>query len=138
MRRLAALLLLLGPPCAAAQAGPQVAAAIRLEEPYPNPFRSTARIPFVLREVAFVEPGGVAVTMRIYNLLHQVVAIPTSLDGPPGAGRPLADLVYEDPGRYLALWDGRDRAGRRVAPGPYFVQLRVGDATEVRKILVSR
>ncbi|MFQ5888871.1 MAG: hypothetical protein ACE5JR_02340 [Gemmatimonadota bacterium] len=142
----AALLLLLG----GVQAGsahaqevssdPRATAAppFALGVPYPNPFRSTARIPFVLGDSAFASGGEVTVSMRIFSLLHQLVAIPTALDHPAGRGEPIDSLSYPRPGRYLALWDGRDRSGRRVASGPYFVQLLVNGESEVRKLLASR
>jgi hypothetical protein len=42
------------------------------------------------------------------------------------------------PGEYEAVWDGRDLRGRPVGSGPYFVHLRTGGATAVRKLLLLK
>ena len=43
-----------------------------------------------------------------------------------------------DAGRHEARWDGRDEAGRAVAPGLYWATLTAGAETQVRKIVVTR
>lgn len=109
-----------------------------LEPAYPNPFRQDTRIPFVLRPGALGGDGMVTVSMRVFNLLHQLIAVPALVSGPEGTGRPLDGLVLHRSGRFEARWDGKDGEGRRVASGPYFVQLVVGGDAEVKKLLVTR
>ena len=112
----------------------------RLEQNYPNPFRSETRIPFVLAESLFAEGKTVKVSLRVYNFLQQFVAAPVALGFPGGEGLPLLQLEYTAPGRYEARWDGRDRNDRPVATGVYFVEMRIdgrGRAAPLR-MLVTR
>ena len=97
----------------------------RLEQNYPNPFSSETRIPFVLEETLFEDGETVTVSLRIYNILQQFVAAPVALRYPGGEGLPLLQLEYRAKGRYEAFWDGRDRSGKPVASGVYFVQMRI-------------
>ncbi|MGD2216253.1 MAG: hypothetical protein PVJ64_05840 [Gemmatimonadales bacterium] len=78
------------------------------------------------------------VSIRIYNLLHQPIAIPTALDHPTSAGQPLQELRYEAPGRYEAYWDGTDQSGRRVSSGVYFCEIFANRARDVRRLAVTR
>ena len=102
----------------------------------PNPFDRETRISFRLGERLFERGGEVRVTMKVFNILRQVVAVPVALDERGRPGSALEDLGYERPGYYEAFWDGRDWEGRLSASGPYFVELRVGDQARVRKILL--
>jgi hypothetical protein len=120
----------------AARQESSAAADFTLDPVSPNPFERETRISFRLGERLFEGEGEVRVTMRVFNILRQVVAVPVALDE---RGRPdsaLEDMGYERPGYYEAFWDGRDREGRLSASGPYFVELRVGDQAQVRKILL--
>jgi hypothetical protein len=110
----------------------------RLEQNYPNPFNPSTRIPFVLEGEIFEGGRAAMVTIRIYNVLQQLVAIPTTLDHPAGAGLPVDQLAYEQPGNMEAFWDGRDRNGREVAAGIYYLQLIVNGESQVRKMVVAR
>ncbi len=111
---------------------------MRLEPNYPNPFRHETRIPFLLGEDLFQEGRPVLVTVRIYNLLRQLVAHPIALDHPTAAGQPARELSYETPGRYLLYWDGTDRGGQAVSSGIYFCQIIANRAQDVRKMVVTR
>lgn len=107
----------------------------RLEQNYPNPFSTETKIPFVLEKSLFEKGEGVTVSLRIYNILQQFVAAPKALRHPGGEGLPLLQLEYRTDGRYEASWDGKDRNGRPVASGVYFVQMRVegrGSAATLR------
>jgi hypothetical protein len=98
-----------------------------------------------------VGPAGCAdrtrtytVTMRIYNVLAQVVGIPTlarvSLSGNPvpGGGRPLSNVALPC-GQYIAVWNGRHPAtGLRVAPGVYVYDLLIDGQRTTRKVTVGR
>ena len=112
------------------------AADFTLDPVSPNPFERETRISFRLGRRLFEGEGEVRVTMRVFNILRQVVAVPIALDERGRPGSELEDLGYERPGYYEAFWDGRDREGRLSASGPYFVELKVGDEAQVRKILL--
>src|SRR5690554_6377824 len=60
----------------------------RLEQNYPNPFNPSTRIPFRLEGEIFEGGRTALVSIRIYNVLQQLVAIPTAIDHPAGPGRP--------------------------------------------------
>lgn len=110
----------------------------RLEQNYPNPFNPSTRIPFVLEEGIFDGGRPAVVSIRIYNVLQQLVAIPVALNHPDGAGVPVDQLAYAEPGGKEAFWDGTDRSGRDVASGIYYLQLIVNGESAVRKMVVSR
>lgn len=110
----------------------------RLGQNYPNPFNPSTRIPFYLDESMFEEGRPVVVSIRIYNVLQQLVAIPTALNHPDGSGVPVDQLPYTEPGSKEAFWDGRDRDGREVASGVYYVQLIVNGESQVRKMVVAK
>lgn len=109
-----------------------------LEQNYPNPFNPETRIPFVLSPDLFAEGRQPIVTLRIYNILQQVVAIPTALRHPLGEGVPVANLEYSSPGRFEAYWDGTDSMGRQVASGIYLMQLTVNGSSQTRKMYVTK
>lgn len=109
-----------------------------LEQNYPNPFNPETRIPFVLSSDLFAEGHAPVVTIRIFNILQQVVAVPTALRHPLGEGVPVANLEYGLPGRYQAYWDGTDANGRQVASGIYLMQLTVDGVSQTRKMYVTK
>ena len=105
---------------------------------YPNPFNPDTYIRFVLGQEVFGS-GSARVTIRILNVLQQLVAYPDALDYQGGSNLPVNNLVYEDPGDYQAHWDGRDRNGQQVASGLYYIQIIVnGRTVDVRKALVTK
>ncbi|MEX2467180.1 MAG: hypothetical protein WD995_09730 [Gemmatimonadota bacterium] len=110
----------------------------QLEQNYPNPFNPETTIPFTLSEDLFVGGRPPVVTVRIFNLLQQLVAYPTALGHPSGEGQDLRELEYTIPGRYEAYWDGTDLSGRQVASGIYFMQLTVNGRSETRKMYVLK
>jgi hypothetical protein len=108
-----------------------------LEQNYPNPVNPETWIPFHLEESLFQNGDSAVVTIRIFNILRQVVAIPLAVDHPDGRARVL-NLTFTEPGRKVAYWDGKDTAGRRVPTAVYYVQLVVENQTRssTRKITV--
>ena len=108
-----------------------------LGQNYPNPFNPETRIPFELHETLFTDGRTAIVSVRIYNVLQQFVAAPVALRHPNGQG-PLIDLEYLQPGRHEAYWDGRDRSGREVASGIYFVQLTVNGVRAIIRMYVTK
>lgn len=97
----------------------------QLEQNYPNPFNPETTIPFTLGEELFVDGRPAVVSIRIYNILTQLVAHPVALGHPSGEGIEVDQLEYYQPGRYEAFWDGTDQMGRQVASGIYLMQLSV-------------
>jgi hypothetical protein len=122
-----------------ATVGPQEIpeSGFRLGSNYPNPFTTETRIPFELFEVLFAEGRPVVVTIRIFDILLQHVGSPTALNHPAGDGTPVLDLEYVAPGRFEALWDGRDSSGIPVAWGSYIVELTVNGRSESRRVFIS-
>lgn len=106
-----------------------------LGPPFPNPFERETRIPFVLGEALFEGGERPTVSMRIYNLLHQLVGFAYLEETEAEPRRPLDGVALPGPGRYEAGWDGRDADGEPVMEGPYFLQLSVDGRSQVRKVL---
>jgi len=83
---------------------------------YPNPFSSSLRINYGLREPA-------SLSLEIYNLRGQLVKRLHS-----GSGQP---------GRHSVEWDGRDSSGRPGSAGIYFLVMRSGGRSWSRKVLYN-
>ena len=109
-----------------------------LEANYPNPFNPETTIPFTLSDDLFAGGAPVVVTVRIFNLLSQLVAHPVALAHPAGAGVEVRGLEYTQPGRHEAFWDGTDQSGRQVASGIYLLQLTVNGQSGTRKMIVQK
>jgi hypothetical protein len=111
----------------------------QLRQNYPNPFNPQTFIPFDLDVELFEGGRRPVVTIRIFNVFRQLVAIPTALNHPDGNGVRVENLTYTAPGPHVAFWDGTDRDGRKVASAVYFVQLEVnGHAAPPRRMLVTK
>lgn len=138
------LLLLCVPSVASAQdsgASPQGGQTdgFQLDQNYPNPFNPETTIPFTLSEELFVDGRPAVVTIRIFNILAQVVAHPVALGHASGEGVPVDQLDFLRSGRYEAYWDGTDQNGRQVASGIYLMQLTVsGHKPITRKMYVMK
>ncbi|UCC74447.1 MAG: hypothetical protein JSV86_07800 [Gemmatimonadota bacterium] len=111
---------------------------VQLEPNYPNPFSRETRIPFILGADLFEDGRAAIVSIRIYNLLRQPIAIPTAIDHPTAAGQPVQELRYDAPGRYEVFWDGTDRSGRRVPSGVYFCEIIANRSRAVSRLAVTR
>jgi hypothetical protein len=89
-----------------------------LEQNHPNPFNPVTSIGYsVPADIATLELG-------VYNVSGRLV-------------RTLASGACE-PGRHVAVWDGRNERGERVASGIYFVRLSAGTVTESRKMVLLK
>ena len=89
---------------------------------YPNPFNPETWIPYQIREPAFV-------VIRIYDAAGRLVR--------------RLDLGQRSAGFYLgsaraARWDGHNDAGEKVTSGVYFYQIRAGDFSAVRRMVILK
>ena len=113
---------------------------IELKENYPNPFFPTTTIPFLISQEVCARGHQPVVSLKIYNVLVQVVAIPvlTNASGPrPGAER--LDSLRLRCGEYHAFWDGRYLDGRGEATsGVYYYQLTVDGERFTRKMIAQK
>jgi hypothetical protein len=83
----------------------------------PNPFSERATISYRLPNQAFT-------ALEVYGVTGQVVV--RLFKGPQTAGP------------HSITWDGRDRYGKPVQPGVYFVRIQSGQATAVKLIVLLR
>ena len=97
--------------------GASAAGEVEAMESFPNPFNGRVRLPYE------VTTGG-QVALRVYN----------------AAGQRVRELYhgYRPPGRYRAMWDGRDDRGAELASGIYLWELRVGGAAVRRTLTLIR
>lgn len=128
---LAVLTLVLMPRVGQSQGTPPVASkpAATLGQNYPNPFNPHTRLPFTLGDPPTCSDAGkrYRVTLRVYNILAQVVAVP-QLEGSSGgvAGGQKLQNVLLPCGRYTAFWDGKYLGtSREVASGVYIWRIEV-------------
>ncbi len=104
----------------------------RISQNYPNPFNPATKWTLDLNE-------GDRVTVRILNVLQQLVAYPIVLDYPGGGTPVLNNLPFSETRKYTAFWDGMDKNGRQVASGLYYVQFIVnGRTVDIKKSLVAK
>ncbi len=129
-----------------AQSAPPTAgqtAQVALGQNYPNPFDLETRIPFTIGgPPQCEEPGRLyRVTMRIYNLLSQLVAVPVLREGSGSAasGQPLENVMLSCD-RFVAYWDGKVQNTTQDAPrGIYLYQLEVdGKRHGARRMMLVR
>jgi len=104
-------------PVAVHERSPQgIPRAYVLAQNYPNPFNPETLIRYEV-------PRAGLVTLAVYSLLGHRIA--TLFDG------------QRKTGRYQAVWNGTDDAGRKMASGVYFYRLRTSDGIVLtRKMLL--
>ncbi len=106
-----------------------------LGDNYPNPFFPATSIPFVLTQEACTDGHVPLVTVEIYNVLVQVVAIPELQTG----GRERVRGLRLRCGSYVAYWNGRYLDDEReVTPGVYYYRLTVDGQSQVKKMIVRK
>jgi len=133
----------LSPPAARAQVAGQTPTGVaqkgfRLEQNYPNPANPETYIPFYLEEDLFQNGDTRVVSIRIVNILRQLVAIPKAVGLPRGRDVPVNNLRYTEPGRKVAYWDGRDLRGRRVPSGVYYCELIVDGKSDYIRFFLTQ
>ncbi len=113
---------------------------VELKENYPNPFFPTTTIPFLISQEVCARGHQPIVSLRIYNVLVQMVAMPVLTSGAgarPAAGR--LDSLRLACGEYRAYWDGKYLDGRGEAtPGVYYYQLTVDGERFTRKMIAQK
>ena len=122
----------------------QEGALLALGRNYPNPFSPATRIPFsVGNPPACSDPARMyRVSLKVYNLLAQPVAVPVIVDGTASSapiGQPVQALDLPC-GQYTAYWDGTAMTtNRAVASGLYLYRLEInGKPVAARKMLIQR
>ena len=112
-----------------------------LKQNYPNPFNPETRIPFSIGDEKCEDPSRQhRVSLRIYNILSQLVAIPVLQGGTGGVagGVKLVNVMLAC-GDYVAYWNGKyDGTKNEVASGVYLYELRIDASSMVRRMLVTK
>jgi len=95
-----------------------------LYQNYPNPFNPSTDISFTIYGSQFLVHSPIHTTLKVYNILGQLVKT----------------LVNEEkaPGSYNMIWDGKDEDGNQVASGIYFYQLRIKDYCDTKKMILAK
>lgn len=117
-------------------------AGLQLNQNYPNPVIQDTHIPFVIGDAqGCADPGRqYRVTLKVYNLLAQQVAVPVLQGGVGNAagGESLENQLLTC-GSYLAYWDGKySQSGEDVASGIYLFRLEVDGKVLVKKMIVRK
>jgi len=113
-----------------------------LGQNYPNPVTAETTIPFAIGGAPdCADPARrYRVTLRVYNMLAQQVAVPVLQSGSSGAGggEPVRELVLTC-GQYTAYWDGKhSSSGRDATSGMYLYRLEVDGRAMIGKMTVIR
>ena len=112
---------------------------VELRQNYPNPFNPATTLPFTLGGELFTNGHRPKVSLRIYNVLAQLVAKPIL----QGTGEVLEDteLTCSNPSgcSFTCYWDGNVlNTGREAASGVYIYQLIVDGRRYTRKMIVMK
>jgi flagellar hook assembly protein FlgD len=88
-----------------------------LSQNYPNPFNPSTSFRYDI-------PVQSDVIINIYD----------------GLGRLVRTLINEskEPGRYTAIWDGRNNENQNVASGLYICRIKAGNFVNVKKMLMLK
>ena len=125
----------------AQQPAPQQHGQVELLQNYPNPFNPATTIPFRLSADLFAGGRRPVVSLRIYNVLAQLVAIPTL----QASGQPLDNVEVDCPAPhdgvcdFSAYWDGHYiNSTREAASGVYVYQLVVNGQRNSRRMIIMK
>ena len=113
--------------------------AVELKQNYPNPFNPATTIPFSLNGALFVNGHRPKVSLKVYNVLAQLVAVPIL----QGTGEALDNLELScssaDGCAYSAYWDGNVRnTSQQAASGVYIYQLVVDGQRFTKKMIIMK
>jgi hypothetical protein len=114
---------------------------VELKQNYPNPFNPATTIPFTLNGDLFANGHRPRVSLKIYNVLAQLVAVPIL----QGTGEDLDNLELtcgtagSAPCPFTAYWDGKVlKTDREAASGIYIYQLVVDGRRFTKKMIVMK
>ena len=112
---------------------------VELKQNYPNPFNPATTIPFTLNGALFADGHHPKVSLRIYNVLAQVVATPIL----QGTGEELNDLELtcstSTGCTFSAYWDGKVlKSDKEAASGVYIYQLVVDGKRFTKKMIIMK
>ena len=114
---------------------------VELKQNYPNPFNPATTIPFTLNGDLFANGHRPRVSLKIYNVLAQLVAVPIF----QGTGEDLDNLELtcstagSTPCPFTAYWDGKVlKTDREAASGVYIYQLVVDGRRFTKKMIVMK
>ncbi|MGH7522434.1 MAG: T9SS type A sorting domain-containing protein [Gemmatimonadales bacterium] len=114
--------------------------SVELKQNFPNPFNPATTIPFSLNGDLFADGHRPKVSLKIYNVLAQLVATPIL----QGTGEDLNDLELTcgTPSAgctFNAYWDGKVlKTDREAASGVYIYQLVVDGKRFTKKMIVMK
>ena len=111
-----------------------------LGQNYPNPFNPATTIPFTLGDPPACTDAGrtYRVTLRIYNVLAQLVAIPVLLGGDRAAGQSVVNVQLHC-GSYAAYWDGNYlNSSQEISSGVYLYRIEVEGRAVAKKMIVLK
>lgn len=123
-----------------AEAGDPRSPAFEVGQNSPNPFSQTTTIPFTLGDSLQCKDSArkFSVTLRIYNVLAQLVAIPLLQSGEFAANQPVVNLALKC-GNYTAFWNGLYLSTSQPVPaGVYLYRVEVNGRAVARKMVVVR
>lgn len=108
---------------------------VQLRDNYPNPFFPSTTIPFDISPELCERGHQPLVSLKVYNVLAQVVAIPILLD----ANGERLDGLHLRCGTHEAYWDGKLlHTNRELTPGVYYAQLVVDKERYTLKMIARR
>jgi len=113
---------------------------VELKQNYPNPFNPATTIPFTLNGDLFANGHRPRVSLKIYNVLAQLVAVPIL----QGTGEDLdnLELTCSAAGSscvFTAYWDGKVlKTDREAASGVYIYQLVVDGRRFTKKMIIMK
>jgi hypothetical protein len=114
---------------------------VELKQNYPNPFNPATTIPFTLNGELFANGHRPKVSLKIYNVLAQLVAVPLL----QGTGEAVTELeltcpsASSGPCAFWAYWDGKVlNTDREAASGVYIYQLIVDGKRFTKKMIVMK
>lgn len=120
---------------------------VQLGQNFPNPFNPATVIPFTIGDPPTCSKDAGRqhrVSLRIYNILAQLVAIPVLQSGASGAtgstdsGRPVVNVTLSC-GSYTAFWNGNYLSSTRQVPsGVYIYVIEFDGRTLGRKMILLR
>jgi len=125
----------------AQQPAPQQRSPVELLQNYPNPFNPATTIPFRLSEDLFRDGRRPVVSLRVFNVLAQLVAVPSL----QASGQALDNVELECHSpingycEFSAYWDGKYlNSTREAASGVYVYQLVVNGQRASRRMIVMK